>query len=266
MQVEINNHDSILLPLLGHVIFGTEEVCDVVLEKPPGEVAKKICSIIYDKTACILEVFNHEKVYINSLPIHEMAILHPGDIIHIDKHKLKLVNENALPKACSSPFKLADQNPKDQLITSVSGLRSFNRGSYGELTIVGCQNGYTHKCIHEDDIPFSVSYVNDELTLLCKKGEHLFINGNKAHYTVLKNGDFISTGFAKYGVESPGTTSFSKYSPSHPRNIQLSEEYLVNHDQEDNNTSGFIKNNLWWLTLLVGLISIALILVLIKNY
>jgi hypothetical protein len=265
MQVEINNHDSILLPLLGHVIFGTDEVCDVVLEKKPDTEAKKICSIIHDKAACILEVFNQEKVYINSLPIREMAILHPGDVVHIGNHKLKLVNENELPKVCSSPFKLVNQGADDQLITSVSGLRSFNRGSYGELTIVGSQNGYTHKCVHENDIPFSVSYINGELTLLCKKGEHLFINGNKAHYTVLKNGDFISTGFAKYGVESPGTSSFSKYSPSHPRNIQLSEEYLVKHEQEDNKTNSFVKNNLWWITLLLGLSSIAIILVLLKN-
>ena len=266
MQVEINNHDSILLPILGHVIFGTDEVCDVVLKKQPDAVAKKICSIIDDKSACILEVFNHEKVYINRLPIREMAILHPGDIVSIDSHKLKLVNENALPKVCLSPFKLGDESTEDQLITSVSGLRSFNKGSYGELTIVGIQNGYRHKCLHKNDIPFSVSFIDDELTLLCKKGEHLFINGNKAYYTVLKNGDFISTSFAKYCVESPGTSSFSKYSPSHPRNIQLSEEYLVNQDKEDNKTNGFIKNNLWWITLLAGLVSIAVILVLLKNH
>ena len=97
----------------------------------------------------------------------------------------------------------------------------------------------------ENDIPFSVSFVNDSLTLLCKKDNEVEINGNKANYVILKNGDYITTGEAKYCVESPGSSSFSKYSPSHPRNIQLSEEYVVDQNSDLTNKNEFLKNNLW---------------------
>ena len=262
MQVEVNNKDSIPLPLLGHVIFGTDDACDVILESS-NEESRKICSIIHDKAACIIEVFNNEPLLINHLPIREMAILNPGDIIHFENQQLKLVNENGLPKVSNSPFKLNKQQDSEHLLTSVSGLRSFNKSTYGELTIVGSQNSFTHKPLNESDIPFSVSFINDNLTLLCKKGESIEINGNKAEYVILRNGDYISTGFSKYCVESPGTSAFSKYSPSHPRNIQLSEEYMIDIDK--NSSQGFLKKNLWWISLILGLIIIAIVLYLLKN-
>jgi hypothetical protein len=254
------------LPLLGHVIFGTDEICDVILDSEI-ESPRKICSIIHDKNACILEVFNDETIHINDLPIKEMALLHPGDVIHFENQTLKLINENRLPQLCSIPFKLNNQkNDDEHLLTSVSGLRSFNRGSFGELTIVGDQNSYTHKPISDNDVPFSVSFIKDNLTLLCKKDENIEINGNKASYVILRNGDYISSGDAKYCVESPGTSSFSKYSPSHPRNIQLSEEYLQDNNQSDENQSnGFLKKNMWWMTLLIGLIAIFAVLFYLKN-
>jgi len=272
MQVEVNNQDSIILPLLGHVIFGTDESCDFVFENSKDS-AKKICSIINDKEACILEVFNSEHVFVNHMRVKEMCLLHAGDLIKIDKQQLKIINENKLPKNCSIPFKLNNQNESEtHMLTSVAGLRSFNKDSNGELSIVGRQNSFTHKLLSQEDIPFSVSYIDDELTLLCKKDNSIEINGNKAIYAILRNGDFINTGVAKYCVESPGTSSFSKYSPSHPRNIQLSEEYLEIGNsknqptqQSTKQTADFFKKNLWWLTLLFGLIAIAAILYLLKN-
>jgi hypothetical protein len=262
MQVEVNNKDSIPIPLFGHVIFGTDDACDVILKTSNTE-SRKICSIIHDKSSCIIEVFNHETVLINHLPISEMAIINPGDIVHIEEHQLKLINENGLPIECNAPFKLNKQPDDEHLLTSVSGLRSFNKNTYGELTIVGSQNSFTHKPISQSDIPFSVSYINDNLTLLCKKNKTIEINGNKANYAILKNGDFISTGDSKFCVESPGTSAFSKYSPSHPRNIQLSEEYMI--DIDNNETSGFIKKNLWWMSLILGLFVIAAVLYILKN-
>jgi hypothetical protein len=262
MQVEVNNKDSIPLPSLGHVIFGTDQLCDVSLQSSNSE-PRKIFSIINDKNSCIIEIFQDENILLNHLPIKEMAILSPGDIIHIEENQLKLINENRLPKECRTPFKLNNNTDNDHLLTSVSGLRSYNKDSFGELTIVGDQNSFTHKPRSKSDVPFSVSYVDRNLTLLCKKDENIEINGNKANYVILKNGDYISTGDAKYCVESPGTSSFSKYSPSHPRNIQLSEEYKI--DIDNKNSSGFLKNNLWWITLLIGLIAIAIILYVLKN-
>lgn len=266
MQVEINNQESILLPLLGHVIFGTDEECDVVL-KNLTDSPKKICSVIYDKTACILEVFNFKHVFVNNKPVTELAILHPGDTIHIADQQLKIINENALPKNCTNSFKLIkNTHQQNELITSVSGLRSFNNGSNGQLSIIGSQNSFTHIPQHDDDIRFSVSYVEKELTLLCQKGSHIYINGNKAHYAILKNGDYISTNYAKYCVESPGTSAFSKYSPSHPRNIQLTEEYLNKNKQDQNTVTNKPNNKIWWMTLIGSIILIMAVLLVIKNW
>lgn len=265
MQVEVNNQDLISLPLLGHVIFGTDEACDVVLQSET-QPKSKFCSIINDKTVCIIEVFNGQEITINQLPIHEMAILQPGDVIHIGQHQLKIIDENNLPKSCSVPFKINNDRGSDNyLITSVSGLRSFNKGNYGEITIVGDKNSFTHKPLTNSDVPFSVSYIEENLTLLCKKDKTIRINGNKANYATLKNGDMITTPNSKYSVESPGTSAFSKYSPSHPRNIQLSEEYLTEGTTGEKNPVSFIKNNLWWITLLVGLVVITTILIVLKN-
>ncbi len=264
MQVEVNNKESIQLPLLGHVIFGTDEVCDVLLDSEI-ESPRKICSIIHDKNACVLEIFNEESLKINNLPVKEMAILHPGDIIYFEDQTLKIINENRLPQNCAIPFKLNNANLDEQLLTSVSGLRSINQGSYGVLTIVGDQNSFTHKPISEDDVPFSVSYINDNLTLLCKKDETIEINGNKANYVILRNDDYISSGTAKFCVESPGTSSFSKYSPSHPRNIQLTEEYIETNTESSTKSTSFFKKNMWWMTLLLGLSVIATILFYLKN-
>ncbi len=266
MQVEINNQESILLPLLGHVIFGTDEECDVMLQNIT-DTPKKICSIIYDKTACILEVFNFHEVFVNNKSVVELAILHPGDTVHIAGQQLKIINENALPRNCTNSFKLINNNTQqDELITSVSGLRSFNSDSNGQLSIIGSQNSFTHKLQHENDIKFSVSYVKKELTLLCQKGSHVYINGNKANYAILKNGDYISTDYAKYCVESPGTSAFSKYSPSHPRNIQLTEEYLNKNNQDSKSPTTKHNNKLWWMTLIGSSVIIMTILFVIRNW
>lgn len=264
MQVEINNQQSILLPLLSHVIFGTDETCDVVL-KSKNRSSRKICSVIHDKAVCILEIFNHEKVLINDLVIKEMAIIHPGDIIHFEDQHFKIINDKLLPKACSAPFILIKKSDNNMLITSVSGLRSFNKDTNGELAIVGNQNSFTHKPLDDKDVPFSVSYIDNNLTLLCKTNKHIFINGNKADYAILKNGDYISTDYAKYCVESPGTSSFSKYSPSHPRNIQLSEEYLTDNVVEQKEKNAFFKNKFWWLILLPAIVSFAILFIVLKK-
>ena len=45
MQVEINNTNTVTLPLMGHVIIGNDEACDVVIDYENNS-PEKICSII----------------------------------------------------------------------------------------------------------------------------------------------------------------------------------------------------------------------------
>ncbi len=265
MQVEIQNKEPVNLPLLGHVIIGTDEDCDIVLA-PNSDDKQKVCSVIHDKSTCILEIFSDYDVSINGLPVSEMAILHPGDSFSIGNEVFKIIDENKLPKLCNTAFKLnKEKDLTDHLITSVSGLRSYNSNSNGELNIIGNENSFTYKPDNENDTPFSVSYINDQLTILCQKDKNIKINGNNANYALLENGDYITTEQSKFCVESPGTSSFSKYSPSHPRNIQLSEEYHT-EDTPKKEPNQFLKNNLWWLTLAIGLVAIAATLYYIKNH
>ena len=147
----------------------------------------------------------------------------------------------------------------------MTGLRSYNNGSNGELAILGSDNKFKYKTEKSNDTPFMISYVDNKLTLLCKKTHNLLLNGNACNYSQLKNGDIINTSHAKFIVESPGTSSFSKYSPSHPRNMQLSEEYLETEEDENPNNNSYLKDNLWWISMVTGLVIIAIILVIIKN-
>lgn len=263
MQVEINNNEPINLPLLGHIIFGTDEACDVILDSKSSK-KQKYCSVIHDKSTCMLEIFNDCEVSINSCPVKEMAILHPGDIFSIGTESYKITDDNKLPKICNAAFKINNKQT-GELITSVSGLRSYNTSNNGELHIIGNENSFTYKPKENEDTAFSVSYIDDQLTILCQKNKNIYINGNKANYALLENGDYITTKNAKFCVESPGTSSFSKYSPSHPRNIQLSEEYYSDETTKKEN-SNFLKKNLWWITLLAGLGVIAAALYYLKNH
>lgn len=265
MQIEIKNKDTVSLPLLGHIIIGTDKDCDIVLPSD-SENETKICSVISDQSTCILEIFSKETITINGVLVKEMAILHPGDTFTIGPEVFKIIDENKLPKLCNSVYKLKkEKSLSEHLITSVSGLRSFNHANNGELHIIGNENSFTYKPEASNDTPFSVSYINDQLTILCQKGEYLKINGNNANYAIIKNGDYITTEKSKFCVESPGTSAFSKYSPSHPRNIQLSEEYLTENISEKKEKNNFIKKNLWWMTLFVGFLAIMAIVLYLKR-
>ena len=265
MQLETNDRDIVKIPSLGHIIFGSDGNSDVNIIRA-DDLKAKFCSIVNDKSVCVLEVFKSANVFVNQRKIQEMAILHPGDSIDIEKNIFKLVDENKLPKACLHPLSNNQNSNTSPILTSVSGLRSYNKNDYGQIKIVGTKNSYTHKPSSADNNAFRVSYVEDNLAIRCAKGSNIKINGHSTNNAILRNGDFISTEHLKYCVESPGTSSFSKYSPSHPRNIQLSEEYVsgIEKNKQSSNTS-FIKNNLWWITLLGGLCIIIIAMYIIKN-
>lgn len=263
MQVETKNNETIQLPAIGHIIFGSDDGCGYVLNNNSGQPGKS-CSVINDKSVCILEVFEAGKVLVNGRKISETAILHPGDIILIEDQYFKLIDENKLPKHCNFPFSMNSDDTKGGLISSVSGLRSYNKEDYGQLKIVGNKSSYSHIPVNSNDTPFYVSFIRNQLAILSKKGKNIEVNGNISQYATLKNGDYISTGEAKYRVESPGSSAFSKYSPSHPRNIQLSEEYILQDNDNPSTHSHFIKNNLWWMTLLAGLIVITFVIIILK--
>ena len=261
MQVEINNTETHTIPLSGKLTFGSNNDCDVSI---PELAQPFVFSIKLEKYGCILDVTSDEAIKLNQIQIRKQAILNPGDQINIGNLEIKIIDDNNLPRISTTPFKLSNiSNTNQDLLTSVTGLRSFNLQNNGELSILDSKTNFTHKS--ETDTPFAVSFVNNSLTLLCKKGESLKINGNLSDNAVLKHGDFITTKESKYCIESPGSSAYSKYSPSHPRNMQLSEEYLEENTNQSSNKEAFFKKNLWWISMVSGLLIIAILLILIKN-
>jgi hypothetical protein len=261
MQVKINNSRIETIPLSGKLVFGCKEDCDVSLSELNQAHA---FSIKLEKYACILDVNGDEPVHVNQLTIKNQAILNPGDHLKIGDVELSIIDDNNLPRVATTPFKLSDENvDSKELLTSVTGLRSFNSNSNGELSILDSKTNFTHKSV--SDTPFAVSFVNRSLTLLCKKGHSIKINGNECDFAVLKHGDFITTKESKFCIESPGSSAYSKYSPSHPRNMQLSEEYLEDDSSNALSKTSFFKNNLWWISMVSGLMIIAILLILIKS-
>jgi hypothetical protein len=261
MQVIINNSETYTIPLSGKLNFGSNDDCDVCISELEQPYA---FSIKLEKYACIIDVVGDKAIQLNRIQVKKQALLNPGDQLNIGNLELKVIDDNKLPRIATTPFKLNNETyDRKELLTSVTGLRSYNLENNGELSILDSNSNFTHKS--DSDTPFAVSFVNNDLTLLCKKGEFLKINGNQSDCAVLKHGDFITTHKSKYCIESPGSSAYSKYSPSHPRNMQLSEEYLEENSYPTSSKNSFFKKHLWWISMLSGLIIIAILLILIKN-
>ena len=142
--------------------------------------------------------------------------------------------------------------------TSVYGIRSYADGTTGAFIIDDLHHADGWHIFRQDN----------ELHFVDNKHK-TFLNGLQIAQANLSNGDVISNAHYKYKVELPGTSGFSKFSPSHPRNVQLSES-MIQHATEpqteqpvEGSKNSFLKHNLWWLTLLVGLI--ILLLVILNN-
>ena len=265
MLVEINNEESVLLSSSSRITFGSDEDSDIFI-KDQNNDKSHLFSIVNHKGTYILEVQSSDGISVNDMPVKEKFILNAGDIIKHEDQSVKIIDENKKPPKCKEPFKLVNNKElKNHLLTSVSGIRSFNPDTIGELTVIGDKNISTFTT-ESTDIPFSVSYVKDKLTLLCKKDNYVYVNGNKANYVNLKNGDFITTKNNKFCVESPGNSAFIKYNDDPQSHSNQPEDFNHHSDFIDiGQKKSFVKNNLWWITLVGGLLMIFVLLMVLKN-
>lgn len=264
MQVEINEAEIIDLAADTKYYLSVDRASSH-LQCSTSSSKDDLLAITNRSFGCVAEVLSSENLTLNHINVKESAFLHPGDFIKITDHFIRLIDENKLPFEGKSPFKLdSAQSNSKSLFTSVTGIRSFNPADNGELKILGKDHKFTYTTDEVNDTPFLVNYVDKKITLLCKKEHHVMLNGNKCNFSQLKNGDVINTNYSKFIVESPGTSSFSKYSPSHPKNMQLSEEYL-DESAEANSNKFPLKENMWWISMVSGLILIGIVLVILKN-
>lgn len=233
------------------LVVGNDFECDVQINHP--QILGRHFAITKKSYGCILQVFD-KGVTVNGLPITEKCLLDTGDLIEIGDCPFRLLDDQYIPKDSSLNHTNVEIDKKKNQ-SSVFGIRSYAEDTAGLFIIDD---------FHHPD-GWHIFRDQNELHLIDNK-QKTNLNGMKIAQAKLANGDVISTIDYKFKVELPGTSGFSKFSPSHPRNVQLSEAMLhqtVDHAQGGSERKDFFKNNLWWITLLVGLV--VLVLVIINN-
>ena len=225
-------------------MVGNDFDCDVQINH--AKIWGKHFAIVEHEYGCVLTVYN-DALMVNETPINEQCMLDSGDVITIDELTFRLLDDTFVPKDSAFDPEHEDLSPLENM-SSVFGLRSHVPSHAGQFII----DHFNHpKGWH-------VYRYNHELHLIDDDG-HTLLNGLPVGRAQLKNGDVIDCEKERFKVELPGSSGFSKFSPSHPRNVQLSESFATNVEDESGerqavNKPGFLAKNLWWLTLLAGLI------------
>ncbi len=242
---------SFPFPANNELVVGNDFDCDVQINHP--KIWGRHFSIEKKSYGCVLNVYD-QGVTINGLPVTEKCFLDSGDLIQIDDMPFRLIDDKYIPKDSN----LNHTNvvlDKTKNASSVFGVRSFEKATAGFFIIDD---------FHHPD-GWHVFRNENELHFIDNKHK-THLNGLQIAQAKLVNGDVIANDHYKYKIELPGTSGFSKFSPSHPRNVQLSEAFNRKDESEPEvvkKKNRFLKNNLWWLTLLVGLV--VLMIVVLNN-
>ncbi len=225
---DITSGESTTLPANG--------VMDYSVQSENGTANTRI-SIQRRSFGPLLQV-NAGTVYVNDRPVQEMALLTPGDLLTVGGKRFVLVSEDDLPvqySAACTPENTARpgeyMTPQHGSANKIIGLRWLGGVLGGHFQAV--ESGMAIAC---DGV--LVQGVVDGLVLYPEKSRQasqlnspVRVNGytvfkaNNAPIT-LRHGDVVQSGQWRFRAEIPGSAGMSAFSPSHPHNIQLSEEYL----------------------------------------
>ena len=248
-----NTKKTFSFPKSKTLLVGNDFDCDVQINHP--KIWGRHFAITHKPYGCVLEVYN-EQVLVNNDWVHEQCMLDTGDVLGVGDLAFRLLDDEYIPKDSNINHTNVTINEKTNE-TSVYGIRSFADGNMGAFIIDD---------FHHND-GWHVFRQGNELHFVDNK-HSTYLNGLQIAQANLSNGDVISNAHYKFKIELPGTSGFSKFSPSHPRNVQLSESMIqaaepATENLPANHKNGFLKHNLWWLTLLVGLL--ILLLVILNN-
>lgn len=242
-----NNGESIKLPKQQLVLVGNAVDCDIQIGY--RKLQKKHFSIRQESFGLILEVF--APIRLNQTPISQQCMVETGEAITIGNLTLRIMNDEFIPlnSTINHSQVRIQQQPNH---TAVFGLRSFDQPSSGCFIIDDFHHIEGWHLIRQEK----------ELHLLDSK-QVTRLNGLRISQAELSSGDVICGKNYKYKVEKPGSSGYSKISPSHPNNILLSEASNETDQTvtkpiaplaSPSSISQFIKNNLWWITMLLGLL------------
>ena len=239
------NEATFDVPEQGALLIGNDEDCQVQINRP--EIWGRHASITATGYGLVLKV-ESTPIDVNGISIKSNCLLYPGDELVLAGLSMLLVDDDYIPKAVKATDELERSSNTEEL-SSVFGLRQLT----GERNGAFIKSGYHH----EDGWDI---YRNGAKLALMSNNQAVFVNGQRVDNTWLKNGDRIRYHNDWFNVECPGHSGYSKFSPSHPRNVMLSEA-LTDSETEQNPTHSW-RSHYWWITLLIGLlVLVAVILV-----
>lgn len=235
---------SFAVPDKEPLLIGNSSECQLQINHP--QVRGCHARILKLSYGYILEV-ESAPFTVNGIEIKERCLLYPGDELLLADIRLLMVDNNYVPLAVKESLNIeADANDMSQQLSSVFGLRylnGFNSGSF-------IRQEFNHDsgwCIQRGETQLIFNANNADV----------FVNGQSVDSAVMQNGDTIVTAKDRFRVESPGHSGYSKFSPSHPRNVQLSESLHTKEETAARHSWwSRLRPHFWWLTIIVGMSAI----------
>ena len=181
------------------------------------------------------------RITVNNHPIRESALLYPGDELVVGETRLVFISDENLPPQCHDAHRLADLSNSHQASTDPSdssGEDALANNTTGIRWLSGPDSGHFQP-IEQETLPCGAIRLHphqDTLVLApqpmntAKKQPLTLVNGYavfkaNASPVLLRHGDVVQAGDCRFRAEIPSSAGESSFSPSHPHNIQLSEEY-----------------------------------------
>ncbi len=219
----------------------------------------------------VLEVVNGP-VLVNGRPVAESALLLPGDHLQLGQQVYLLVQDENLPPEVTLPcpakspalFQPDDEEgslafPDDNPAQTV-GLRWLTGPRAGQFQPLPSGKSWAcgpiHLIANDDGLALCPSSDNTSDTNQARINGFAVFAANDSAVGLLHN-DVVACGPWRFRTEIPGTAGRSAFSPSHPHNIQLSEEYLA-EDQPVVPEERKANNNWLW-ALATGLLILSVL-------
>mgnify|MGYP000162112114 CR=1 FL=1 len=237
------NEAAFELPQQGALLIGNDEDCQVQINRP--EIWGRHAAIHVDDYGYVLKV-ESSPITVNGTTIESSCMLYAGDELKLAGLTLFLVDDNYIPKAVNQAGQFESEDCSEEL-SSVFGLRCLNSS----------QNGAFVKSNYHHPDGWHIFRTDAKLALIANN-QAVFVNGQQVESAWLKNGDQVHYNNERFNVECPGHSGYSKFSPSHPRNVMLSESLREAETPESPKNS--LRPHYWWLTLLLGLIVLVLVI------
>ncbi len=237
------NQASFEVPKNQPLLIGNDENCQIQINRP--EVWGVHAKINRTGYGLILQV-ESTPLEVNGINIHSQCMLYPGDVLTLSDLAMLLVDEDYIPKAVKQAASFDALSDTEDL-SSVYGLRHLS----------GAHNGTFIKSNYHHPDGWHIYRNDSEMALITNK-QPVFVNGKQVENIWLKNGDRIRYHELQFNVECPGHSGYSKFSPSHPRNVMLSE--ALDETEQAQAPRQSWRTHYWWITLLLGLLVLIMVI------